>query len=116
MFPLTWLWVISMSIVIYMVGITEVTLHLIFIYWLPPVVLMLLATYGRSYVISENVITKINHITGKKECINVNAIRRMQIKPIAFGYGHMILTLAGGHKFKIKNIKLPIKHELDMFN
>jgi len=80
---------------------------------LPPALVMLFATYGRSYVISENLITKINNITGKKESVYTNVIGRMQIKPIAFGYGHIIFTLAGGHKLKIKNIKLPVKHELD---
>ena len=78
--------------------------------------IMLLATYGRSYVITENQIAKINHITGKKESAYMNSIGRLQIKPRAFGYGHMILTLAGGHKLKIKNIKLPSKTELDLFN
>jgi len=82
---------------------------------LPPALVMLFATYGRSYVISENLITKINHITAKKESAYISAIGGVQIKPIAYGYGHVILTLAGGHKLKIKNIKLPSKYEQDCF-
>lgn len=91
----------------------EMTMHLFFIYWLPPVVVGLISVYGRSYVISEHAITKINHITGKKECVYKSAIGRIKIKPIAFGYGHIVLVLAGGHTFKIKNIKLPRKTDVD---
>ena len=112
-FPLTWLWIIGITVVTYQVGVSEVTLHLFFIYWLPPVALLLLSVYGRSYVISEGVVTKINHITGQQESVDTNAAGRIQIKPIAFGYGHVNVTLAGGHTFKIKNIKLPSKSEVN---
>lgn len=82
---------------------------------LPPALVMLFVTYGRSYLISENLITKINLITGKKQSVYVSAIGRIQVKPIAFGYGHIILTLADGYRFNIKNIKLLPNIEAEYF-
>jgi len=73
---------------------------------LPFVLIMLFATYGRSYQLSSDIITKTNLITGTKESVYVSAIGRVQVKPIAFGYGHIVLTLGSGDEFKIKNIDL----------
>jgi len=67
---------------------------------------MLFATYGRSYQWGGGIITKTNLITGTKESVYVSAIKSVQVRPIAFGYGHIILAQLGGAEFKIKNIKL----------
>ena len=114
-FPLTWLWIAFYSYILLTVDSGLVGIFSLIYILLPFILIMLFATYGRSYQFGGGIITKRNLITGKKESIYTSAIGRIQIKPIAFGYGHIILTLGGRHKFKIKNIKLPVKHELDMF-
>lgn len=88
----------------------------IFFYVLLPVLSMLLfATYGRSYSISQNRITKTNRIIRKVESTDFRSIVRMQVKPIAFGYGHIVLTLVDGRKLKLKNIKLPTTKNVDIY-
>jgi hypothetical protein len=105
-FPLTWMWIVFYSYILFAVDSGSGGIFIAIYILLPLILIMLFATYGRSYQLRSGIITKTNLIAGTKESVYISAIRNVQVKPIAFGYGHIILTLFGGHEFKIKNIKL----------
>ena len=112
-FPITWFLLSSYTYLAFTYGDGFAIILISTYVLLPLALIMLLATYGRIYHLTDSSISKLNRITGKRETANFSSIMRTQIKPIAFGYGHIILTLTGGHKLKIKNIKLPQKSEMD---
>jgi len=105
-FPLTWLWIAFYSYILLKVDSGLGGIFIAIYILLPLILIMLFATYGRSYQCGGGIITKTNLITGTKESVYVSAIKSVQVRPIAFGYGHIILTQLGGAELKIKNINL----------
>ena len=106
-FPLTWLWIIPLNLMVISSDAGAFKAEMILMYGLLPLLVLLMVTKGRSYILQGNTLTKVNHLSGDREVISTLNIRKVQIKPRAFGYGSVILTLAGGDTFTIKNIKLP---------
>ena len=111
-FPLSWTYIAMVLYAGWSAGDPEakfnaVTILLPWVAFMVPI--MLMATYGRQYVVQGNTITKINRITGDRLTMNLWSVVTVRPKPIVFGYGHMIYTLCGGVTFKMKNIKLPPK-------
>lgn len=106
-FPITWFWIGCYVAMLFNVKDSNVQMMIAIFLILTPLLIMLIATYGRSYIYNHDEIIKINHITGSKESIRISAIGQVKLRPIVLGYGHVILTLANGEAFKIKNIKLP---------
>ena len=105
-FPYVWLWLLGQCIIISTIDETGALLLMAMFCLLPVLMVLCLVTYGRSYQLKNGIISKINHITGEKQSINLDDVKHVAEKPKLFGYGHMILTLKNGRKFKMKNIKL----------
>jgi hypothetical protein len=106
-FPKTWLWLVFVSMQILQVQGIFAQLIMALIGVLPIVIVLLLATLGRSYTLDKNIITQTNHITGTTLTVCIDEISAVDVKPNMFGYGHVLFTLADGDVFNIKNIKLP---------
>ena len=109
-FHKTWLWLMFVSIQILLVEGIFAQVILALMYVLPIVIVLIFVTYGRSYTLDKNIITKTNHITGTTISICVDDINGVRLKPNILGYGQVVFTLVGGQTFKINNIKLP-KHQ-----
>ena len=106
-FPKTWLWLAFISIQILLTGTVFAQIIMVIMCVLPIVMVLMLATLGRSYTLDKNIITKTNHITGARTSVCIGGISAVDVKPNMFGYGHVLFTLADGGVFNIKNIKLP---------
>ena len=109
-FPKTWLWLMFVSIQMLLVDGIFAQVIMVLMYILPIVIVLIFITYGRSYTLDKNIITKTNHITGTTISICVDDINGVRLKPNILGYGQVVFTLVGGQAFKINNIKLP-KHQ-----
>lgn len=116
-FPKTWLWLMFVSIQMLLVDGIFAQVIMVLMYVLPIVIVLIFVTYGRSYTLDKNIITKTNHITGTTLSVCIDDISAVDLKPNMFGYGHVVFTLTDGQQFKMKSIKLP-KHQetLDCLN
>jgi len=114
-FPKTWFWMITINLAATSSDSGALKAVVFIMYFLMPLLVLLMITKGRSYILQGNKITKVNHISGDREVISTLNIQKVQIKPSEFGYGTVILMLADGDAFDIKNIKLPSEESLKRF-
>lgn len=106
-FPKTWLWITwhsAVAIFAANAGNLALTMDLLIYAVLPPVLLIVLYRYGRSYTINGDRITLYNRFGGKTECFSADDIVNLSIKPIVLGAMNLEIHLINGRKIRIKNI------------
>lgn len=111
-YPKTWFWMITINLAATSSDSGAFKAIVFIMYFLLPLLVLIMITKGRSYILQGNTITKVNHLSGDREAISTLNIQKVQIKPSVFGCGNVILTLADGSTFNIKNIKLPSRRRI----